>query len=523
MTYISSKRILPVGPVGAKVLIINDFPGDQAPLTEDAFRTLQKAYPGDITQCRIASLSEYAPANRDFNYLDGSPELERSLKNLYDYISTHPPEIIITLGEKPLNYLAKEYNINNWRGSPLRFRGIKLLPTLSPSIFGTFTMLQFDIQKALDYSRDLERIYNDNFSIITDPVEQRNYFDEILAAEYVTIDIETRRNESIDLLCVGFGLSSERGICFVTNSFSAIQNVRELIPQIKNPIYHNGLFDLTVLRNFHDILASPLVFDTLIAQHCLEPELPKDLGFLCSTLTWRPCYWGSVKFDDEKTHSQKRNLQDLYVYNCKDVCVTYEAFEKLSVDINESANLKRIFDFECSALEASIHITTAGFFVDEERRNLLRDTITARWKVDYATLCLLAGKNVLVSSPKQVKEFLYTDLGLPIRRDRDGSVTTGEDALVGLIGYCNGELSKVRTDESRMKWRSKIAILKLILNIREYDKLLSSYINVGVSNDGRLRGILKVAGTESGRWSGGNYYDGTGLNVQTLPRRVIKE
>ena len=519
MSYISADRVSGVGPLGAKVLFINNFPSGSAPMSEDAFRILQKAYRGDITQARIMCLSEYAPANRDFSYLEGSAELRTSLALIDAYISQHPPEVIITLGEKPLNYITKEYNITNWRGSPLEYKGIPLLPTLDPAIYGVFTMLQFDIEKALRI--DQKRIYNDNFSITKDPVEQRTYFDEILSAPYVTIDIESSRNEDITLLCVGFGLSAERAICFAITSPSALQNVAEILSQIKSPIYHNGLFDLTVLRHFHNMDAPPLIFDTLVAQHILEPEMPKDLGFLCSTLTWRPCYWGKIKFDDDKTWTERRSLEELYVYNCKDVCVTYEASESLRGELVER-KLLPIFEFELAAIEVSIHISHAGFFVDEERRGLLRDIITARWKLDYITMCQLAEKNVLVSSPKQVKEFLYDNLKLPIRRDRDGKVTTGEDALVGLIAYAKSEQNKVRTPETKNKWAIKIAILKLILNIRKYDKLLSSYINVKISKDGRLRGILKVASTESGRWAGGVYYDGTGLNIQTFPREVIE-
>jgi hypothetical protein len=520
-SYISSSRILPMGSNTPRVVFISDFPRDGNPISDASLRVIQKAYPGNLSECAFLSLSQYAPANKDFSYLEGSQELSSSLKYLEDFLLSSQPSVIITLGEKALNHFTGEYNVNNWRGSPLLWNGIKLLPTLDPNIFGVFTTVQFDLQRALDYANNKHKVYNDDFSILKDAVSQRNAFEEILSSEKVTIDIETKRDGLLTLLCVGFGLSAERAICFVCNSPSAIQNVAELIPLIKNPIYHNGLFDISALRYFHNIEAPPLAGDTLVAQHVLEPEMPKDLGWLCSTLTWRSCYWGSVKFDDDKTWNARKALDDLYIYNCKDVCVTYEAYDILEKELSDIPDLRRVYEFELECLEASMHISSTGFCVDTERRELLRSTIKERWITDYATLHLLAGKEVLVSSPKQVKEFLYTDLGLPVRRDRDGSVTTGEDALVGLISYVQGEIKKVRTQESIMKKKTQIAMLKLLLNIRKYDKLLSSYVDVPLSPDGRLRGILKVASTESGRWAGGNYLDGTGLNVQTLPREVI--
>ena len=521
-SYISSTRHLPLGSMTPRVVFISDFPRDGNPISDVALRLIQKGYPGNLSEATFCSLSQYVPANKDFSYLEGSAELSSSLKYLEEFLLSARPSVIITLGEKALNHFTGEYNVNNWRGSPLEWKGIKLLPTLDPNIFGVFTTVQFDLQRAIDYAEDKHRIYNDDFSILKDPVSQRNAFDEILSAPFVTIDIETKRDGLLTLLCVGFGLSAERAICFVCNSFSAIQNVAELIPLIKNPVYHNGLFDVSALRYFHDIQALPVAGDTLIAQHVLEPEMPKDLGWLCSTLTWRACYWGSVKFDDDKTWSAKKALDDLYIYNCKDCCVTYEAYDILKKELADIPDLRRVYEFELECLEASMHISSTGFCVDAERRELLRSTIKERWITDYATLHLLAGKEVLVSSPKQVKEFLYTTLELPVRRDRDGSVTTGEDALVGLIAYSQGEMKKVRTDATIYKWKTRIAMLKLLLNIRKYDKLLSSYVDVPLSPDGRLRGILKVASTESGRWAGGNWIDGTGLNVQTLPREVIK-
>ena len=512
-----------MGPVGAKVLIVTPYSivSEKAPISSDAYRVLQKAYPGDISNVLIFPLCQHTPSNNDFKYLEGSEELASGLAALESYVLSHPPEIIISLGEKPLNYLAREYNINNWRGSPLTLWGVKYLPTLDSGIYGTFTTIAFDLQKALDYQHGRERTYINNFSIVSDPIEQRSYFDEILSSKYVAVDIETRRDGNLTLLCVGFGCSAERAICFVASTESQRQNIAELLPQLKNILYHNSIFDYSVLNFFHNIRAPLAVFDTLTAQHVLEPELPKDLGFLCSTLTWRPCYWGSVKFSDDKTWSTKRSLNDLYVYNCLDVCVTYEAFEKQSEELALDSDLKAIFDFELANVEVAYHMSATGFFVDHERLSLLRKVITNSYHQDYLMLCMVAEKNVLVSSPKQVKEYLYDELKLPVKRDKKGVITTGEDALVSLITFCKAEQNKIKSQELKDKYAKRIVVLKLLLNIRGYEKLLSSYINVGLSNDGRLRGLLKPSSTESGRWAGGNWLDDTGLNVQTLPRRVI--
>jgi DNA polymerase I-like protein with 3'-5' exonuclease and polymerase domains len=260
----------------------------------------------------------------------------------------------------------------------------------------------------------------------------------------------------------------------------------------------------------------------MVAQHVLEPEMLKGLDFLCSYYTARPCYWSGVKFDEEsKSWNDKKDKVELYRYNCLDTVVTFEAYEKMREELKSHPS-SGIFDYEMEMLEVAMHISSAGFNVNVERKDFLYKIIKSRRDNDYAFLTALAGKFVLVSSPKQVKEFLYDKIGLPARHNRDGGITTDSDALIGLIGFCKGEISKLKTEEAKAKWHHRIAILKLLLNIRGYDKLLSSYIGATYSADGRMRGQYKVTGTESGRWAGGNWLDDTGLNMQTLPRESVE-
>ena len=535
--YISPKRIQGVGPIGAEILIVGEAPYGDAehnsfPIDRDALAQLEKAYPGNLSAVRYMNLSEYKPTNNDFSYLDGSTELRDSIGVLESYITQYPPKLIIGLGERVLRHFSGNYNINDWRGSPLSHKGIKFLPTYTPDSIvynrSNFPIFSFDLQKALDYLQGKNRIYKDNFTITHDQMEMMNLEAEILAAPYVTIDIETKRvqnaGEPINILCIGFGLSAERAICMVLTNDSARQVAGNILCKISKPIFHNSLFDVAVLRYFNDVRVLPAYFDTLLAAHVLDPEMPRGLDFICSTLTWRPCYWSGISFNEtDKSHSEKQlSTRNLYIYNCFDVVVTYEAYESQQKDLEANPRLRQVFDYEMEMLEVSHHMSSTGFTVDETRRALLFTSIEAKKQKDYVFLCALAGKGVLITSPKQVKDFLYGDLELPPRRTRKGVITTDNDALVGLIAFAQGERAKLRTEEAKGKWSLKIAILKIILNIRGYEKLLSSYLGASYSKDGRLRSIFKVAGTESGRLAGGNWWDETGLNAQTLPREEIE-
>jgi DNA polymerase I-like protein with 3'-5' exonuclease and polymerase domains len=126
-----------------------------------------------------------------------------------------------------------------------------------------------------------------------------------------------------------------------------------------------------------------------------------------------------------------------------------------------------------------------------------------------------------VSQHAKINSFLYDKLGLPVKTTSEGKVTSGEDAVVALMSTVEKKIQDLKTEAGKQGWQVKLAALKLILRIRGYEKLLSSYINVDVSPDGRARSWYKFWGTETGRWSAGSWYDGTGLNGQTIPRESI--
>jgi hypothetical protein len=174
------------------------------------------------------------------------------------------------------------------------------------------------------------------------------------------------------------------------------------------------------------------------------------------------------------------------------------------------------------------HFSLTGMLVDEERRQELATVVTAKRDADYTVfvgiqqMCGLAPEELFkVSQSAKIKEFLYGRLELPTKRNRDGEITADEDAIVGLIATVERKVQELKTDKARQPWNIKLAALKLILRIRGYDKLLGSYINIDLSPDGRARSWYKFWGTETGRWSAASWYDGTGLNGQTIPRESL--
>jgi hypothetical protein len=142
----------------------------------------------------------------------------------------------------------------------------------------------------------------------------------------------------------------------------------------------------------------------------------------------------------------------------------------------------------------------------------------------------MVGFETNVRSPK-LKNILFDKdkMGLPPRRNRDGSLTTDEDAIVSLIAYCKDKLDSVVRQDAKIGWQIKLAICSTILEIRGIRQVLSNYVlermrdgTSRLSSDFRLRSTFKVGGTETWRWAAMKYVDGTGFNAQTLPRDPVE-
>jgi hypothetical protein len=273
-------------------------------------------------------------------------------------------------------------------------------------------------------------------------------------------------------------------------------------------------------------LGRPYFWDTNNFQHIAAPELPRSLEYLTSIYTREPYYKtvgrGTIP-DDEKGWSEKVEKQSLYEYNCRDCCCTIEIAQKQMAEM-DAAQL-RMMNFSMAMLEVTRHISASGMFQDEERRSLMEKAVYVKMLKKQQILNALCqlGIEINVRSIK-LKEILYNKLNLPPRYYLK-VLTTNEDAIVSLIGFCKGKIAEYKTEELKTKWQVKMTICKLILEIRGLRVLISNYLKLdqkrGISrrsSDGRIRSTYKVCGTETARWSASKYVDGTGFNSQTLPR-----
>lgn len=176
------------------------------------------------------------------------------------------------------------------------------------------------------------------------------------------------------------------------------------------------------------------------------------------------------------------------------------------------------FVFDMALLAPVLHMMENGITVDIDKKNELSAEYTAKKNHRQDKLNSVLGYALNVGSPKQVAECLYGDLGLPERR-YSGRVTTSEPALRSLLALCESKIQK-SSASSRLKWLRGYVALMEILKIRAIRKRISSYLNVKIDSDYRMRCTMSIGGTETGRFSHSKTLWGTGCNLATIPREL---
>lgn len=505
----------------------------------------------------VDNLCGYRPEGDHFSNLLGSTQLASGIKNIHNLIKMHRPTVVMACGAWPMHYTTKKgkqkkvkgktmmSGIGHWRGSILPYiddegkehEDIKVIPVFHPayvsrnrSIYPTFDA---DIKRVANDSKFRGRRLPER-NIICNPrgMELEHYTELLCREEILSIDIETIKGTT-HILCIGFSPRPNFAVVIVPDSPEGIRSISRILYSKCKKVFHFGIFDTTVLKlNGYEISRDSLsvdydriyYWDTYLGAHVLEPELPKTLAYETSIRTREPYYKheGKDEDEDQKGWSAKFDKMKLYNYCGKDVCCTIEVYNSQFEDfIGSDDNYLRTFSFELTELETQQHIAMAGMLVEQERLELFKKAMIARWaKLQFILNGFFKMEDVNVKSHPQMCKILYEIMGLP-KRYKDKNVTADDDALVSLIGHCQGKINDSVKEETKRKYKLQLATLKVFREIREIRQIYSMYVAAKKSHDGRSRSLYKN-GPETGRWAASKFVDGVGYNHQTNPRAPIE-
>jgi len=263
-------------------------------------------------------------------------------------------------------------------------------------------------------------------------------------------------------------------------------------------------FDLWIYFNEWGLTPAAPYFDTMCAFSILNPGLKKDLGTINAFQTDMPYYK-----DDGKAWIEEKQMKDIVAfwrYSAADSTQALEAAignswnDGLLLQL-EKEGFATTMELTMNPVELVLDMMVRGIKVDIEQLDKLQGIYQGEINETLEALAEIVGFPLNPNSPKQCQKYFYEDLGLaPYVNRKTGKPTLDKKALVRLA----------RKHESR-------AAAQTILSIRRKKKLKSTYFDVSLSSDGRLRSSINLRGTGFGRLSMSSTIYGEGLNMQNQP------
>ena len=522
-----------VGPVNAKLAVVGIAPGGEEILAGQPFvgpsgnilRADLKEAGVNIGEVYRTNIFKYKLPNNEFKrYQEIGLNLQDALTDLNEELNAIAPNCILGLGDPVLASLMGKSGTNNginvWRGSILNYNGRKAVFTWHPAAElhgqgeGQWKSWQkyvrkFDVRRAVEESKTSDiNLPHRLLHVARSSIDVYRFLERFKDEEYCAVDIEAI--ESIPI-CIGLSFRSYEGFCIPLWNDVQIQCVDEERPK-KNYNYklHVSSIPSADLAFIWQMLAQlflsekikfigqnfkydedkinrlgfyvNLFWDIMIGSHCRSSEMPKGLAFNTSIDTREPYY----KFEGRNFIPGKDSIEDLFIYNCKDACVTREIFDV------QLSDLKQIpYGIEHALWRMDLHrayldIDNTGFKIDEnERKALIHKYIDWLIKLEVEFQGLLADfgitEKINIASPVRISKLFYEELKFP---KRDG---TGEQVVTSLIG-------------NTLKNPKHIRIGEIVLEWRRVDKTLG-YLQAAPDYDGRMKTTWLISGTENFRTS----------------------
>lgn len=216
-------------------------------------------------------------------------------------------------------------------------------------------------------------------------------------------------------------------------------------------------------------------------------------------IAYHLCYGGERKPDLKRIIMENVGIIEdsnnvLYSFYFKKV------IETLLSQLEEKNVIKLYRDIELPLIDILLRMENYGIKIDVEKLKLLDKEFDKKINDLKSKFVKLTGYDINLNSPKQVSDFIYNKLTLPIDEKQKKSFKTK-------TGYS--------TSEETLRFMSGMhPSIDLILTYRELAKLKTSFVQPlieKVSEDGRIRTIFDQTGTQTGRLSSSS------PNLQNIP------
>ncbi len=417
--------------------------------------------------------------------------------------------VVLALGELPLNALTGEKGIHNFRGSILRCnstdspdlrRFLKIIPSIHPrEVFqkqDNEILLDFDIRRTFKYSTWPAHISFPEPNITPWVCRTHAAFMEwwkrSKKAPFITVDIETYYGF---ITCIGLSGDGKEGISVPLTDDKMPILERVMLVRAIDEVFRSGIplvnqnikFDWSHLESWGYTLSN-IHADTMVEAHTCYPELLKNIGFLTSIYTEMPYYKDEGKEFNPCLHS----FAQLLLYNAKDAIAAWQIHAAHQQELEDQKVKEFYYGFVQKLIPAYKKVDDRGLRIDTQ----MVDSLHSKYSDYYATylnfIKSATGVSLNVNSYKQVGSLVYDILQCPKHSHTtdsgDDTYDTDEETLEGL--YIN-----------EIKDPGVIAVVKAVVACRKLYNVVEFLGFHPSRRTSKFHTQVKVQGTKSGRTS----------------------
>jgi DNA polymerase-1 len=352
-------------------------------------------------------------------------------------------------------------------------------------------------------------------TIITDPDKVSEQFIQKVGRQpLLSFDFETTGLHFKKHKAAGIAIANQEHAWYIHD-----KAMHQLTPWLKDNFVdsnitwaaHNSIFDMHFLKNDFNVLPASLV-DTQLAQWMLNEEdslaLKEVSKFKLGITENLPSFRDLQKHAKELRDIKKIDdvsifdipVEMLGIYAAFDGRLTFDLWNKLEGEL-EAEGLREVYDENIIPFTyVLLDMEDRGAYIDRDRVIELKDQyeeiaddLLTKWKKKVG--------DVNPNSPQQLRELLYTQMNLRTSRKTKKTKLPSTDSLALL----------------RLKRNDKTGIVSLLIEYKEYNKLISTYLTplLNKTIDNYIYTNFKQTGTVTGRLSSSG-----DINLQNIPSRT---
>tara|TARA_Y100000814_G_scaffold274459_1_gene233198 strand:+ start:4539 stop:7271 length:2733 start_codon:yes stop_codon:yes gene_type:complete len=333
------------------------------------------------------------------------------------------------------------------------------------------------------------------------------FLTKLTSVKELCVDTETSSLNIQEAELAGIALSFKENEGYY---IPTLENTETILNKIKlfleNPevkiIGHNLKYDIQILRKF-GINISKNVFDTMLAHYLINPESSHKLDVLSENYLNHKCIPIEELIGKPGVNQKKMTdlePQEVYYYACEDADISFTLKNILEKELKKLKLSNLFYDVELPLMHVLSDIENNGVKIDVPFLSEMAKKLSSYITETENKIFGIAGESFNIASPKQLGVILFDKLKIEEnpKKTKSGQYSTCEEILL--------KLSK------------KNKIVDLILEFREYKKLLSTYISalpeMVSPSDGLIHTDYAQAVTATGRLSSNK------PNLQNIPIRT---